>query len=449
MKNIIQRIEELNASFQSLLPLQSEFQSKLDKKFRLEFNYNSNHLEGNTLTYDETELLLIFDETTNHHTFRAYEEMKAHDVALTLIKNWAADKERPLTETDIKTLNRTILVKPFWKDAITSDGQATQRQIKIGDYKEFPNSVRLANGEMFAYTSVIDTPIEMGQLIDWYRTEEHTMELHPVTLAALLHYKFVKIHPFDDGNGRIARLLTNYVLLKHNLPLIVIKSADKRNYLAALHQADAGNLDAFVAYIAKQVVGSLKISLKAAQGKSLNEPDDSEKEISLSESKISVLEDKNLKSKASILFVWNNCLYKVLDFYLQIFLLFERLFRVIEINFQFVHVNNDLNVPIIFVSNKMDLEQLNEDIISGNFDYLLLKGIRCDIFFNDFKKMNFSLSNQFSIHFDQKTYKIIFNNLIIKKKYNQVLEKAEIHELIHKASEQFFNEVEAQMDKLS
>ena len=124
MQNIISKINELNAALKEFLPLRTEYQTKLDKKFRLEFNYNSNHMEGNTLTYSETELLLIFDETKGNHTLREYQEMKSHDVALALIRDWAADDERPLTETQIKNLNETILVKPFWKDAITSGTRA-------------------------------------------------------------------------------------------------------------------------------------------------------------------------------------------------------------------------------------------------------------------------------------------------------------------------------------
>ena len=63
MKNYLQKIDELQNKLKSLLPIQSEDQRRLDKKFRLEFNYNSNHIEGNTLTYGETELLLFFDNT--------------------------------------------------------------------------------------------------------------------------------------------------------------------------------------------------------------------------------------------------------------------------------------------------------------------------------------------------------------------------------------------------
>ena len=214
MNDIIQHINSLVEDLQGLQPLKPEFQRKLDKKFRLEFNYNSNHLEGNTLTYGETELLLIFDQTKGNHTLREYEEMQAHDVALRLVQQLARDQEQPISEADIKELNKIILVRPFWKDAITPDGQQTRRQITVGEYKKYPNSVRLANGELFEYVSPTDTPIKMGELIRWFREECTKREMHPLELAALLHYKFVLIHPFDDGNGRISRLLMNYVLLK-------------------------------------------------------------------------------------------------------------------------------------------------------------------------------------------------------------------------------------------
>lgn len=281
MENSIKKIEALRQTLNEMLPMKQEYKVKLDKKYRLEFNFNSNHMEGNTLTYNETELLLIFDETKGNHTLREYEEMKSHDVALQLIQDWAADGERPLTEINVKNLNEIILVKPFWKDAITPNGQKTRRLIKVGDYKEFPNSVQLSNGEIFEYASVADTPIQMGELIQWYRDEVQKSELHPVALAALLHYKFVRIHPFDDGNGRISRLLMNYVLLKNNLPPVVIKSADKRNYLSALNSADTGDLNSFIKYVSQQLIWSLELSIRAAKGESIEEPDDVEKEIAV------------------------------------------------------------------------------------------------------------------------------------------------------------------------
>ena len=277
--DIFDYIEQLSATYNSLLPMSPDNQRRWEKKVRLEFNYNSNHIEGNTLTYGETELLLLFDETHGSRPMRDYEEMKAHDVAFQKIKEWAADTETPLTEQDIKNLNQIILVQPFWKDAITPDGQPTRRQITVGNYKTQPNSVRLPNGELFEYTAPQEVPIKMQALMEWYRDEQTA--LHPVTLAAMFHYKFVCIHPFDDGNGRVSRLLMNYVLLAHKLPPIVIKSSDKQNYLHALHLADTGQYEAFIRYIAEQVVSSLEMAIKAAKGESIEEPDDLDKEIAL------------------------------------------------------------------------------------------------------------------------------------------------------------------------
>jgi Fic family protein len=285
MKENLRTINELHENLKKLEPFKQEDKARLDKKFRLEFNYNSNHLEGNTLTYGETELLLIFGETKGNHTLREYQETKAHDAAFSFIEQLASDKERPLTEHIIKQLNEIILVEPFWKEALTPDGQNTRRKINIGNYKAYPNSVRLQNGEIFEYASVTDTPILMRELMDWYR--ENETKLHPIELATLLHYKFVRIHPFDDGNGRISRLLLNYVLLKNGFPPVIIKSADKTNYLRALHNADVGDFQPLLDYIEKEAIWSLKIAIKAGKGEDLEENDDFIKEIELIKRKAS------------------------------------------------------------------------------------------------------------------------------------------------------------------
>ena len=134
----LDEIESLTKEINSLSKLSPDIENKLWRKYRLEFNYNSNHMEGNTLTYGQTELLLIFEKTTGDHQTRELDEMKAHDVALKMVVELAQDKERDLNETFIKELNELILVRPFYKDATTPDGQKTRREITIGDYKKFP-----------------------------------------------------------------------------------------------------------------------------------------------------------------------------------------------------------------------------------------------------------------------------------------------------------------------
>lgn len=275
----INRINKLKAELDQLTPFSEENQRRLRKKIRLEFNYNSNHLEGNTLTYGQTQLLLDYDKFSGDAPVSDIEEMKAHDLALSDIIQVAKESERPLTEQFIKELNKTILVKSFWKDAISPDGHPTRKEIKVGQYKTSPNSVQLKNGEIHEYASPEETPALVRDLLKWY--QDNSEVLHPVQLAAEFHYKFVCIHPFDDGNGRVARLLMNYILLKHHYPMIIVKSEDKENYLTALQKADTGDLMALIEYMEKQAIASLELYIKAGKGEDLDELGDIEKQIEI------------------------------------------------------------------------------------------------------------------------------------------------------------------------
>ncbi|MCL2098372.1 MAG: Fic family protein [Bacteroidales bacterium] len=201
----------------------------------IDFNYNSNHLEGNTLTYGQTKLLLLFGDTIGNASIQDYEEMKAHNVGLELMKVEAKDKNRKLSEHFIRELNQTILVRDFYKTSRAGD---FRYKINVGVYKTRPNSVITPTGEIFDYASPEETPALMSDLIDWYRDEEERERLKIEELAALFHYRYIRIHPFEDGNGRIARLLVNYILLRHNYPMLVIRTDDRNNYLKILHQCD-------------------------------------------------------------------------------------------------------------------------------------------------------------------------------------------------------------------
>jgi Fic family protein len=279
LTDLLKEIDSLKDQLDKLKPLKKEDEEMLWKKFRLEWNYNSNHIEGNTLTYIQTELLLIFDKTTGDHEMREYEEMKAHDVAINLVKAYANDLSRELTEADIREFNKIILVRPFWGNAQTEDGQATRKLIQPGEYKKEPNSVKLQNGEMFHYASPEETPAKMNELMNWLRMVSSEGKLHPAQIAAQLHYDFVRIHPFDDSNGRTSRLLMNYVLLRNGFPPVIIKASDKKGYLTALNKADVGDLDSFVFYILENLRWSVELSLKAAKGEIIEEDDDVDKEI--------------------------------------------------------------------------------------------------------------------------------------------------------------------------
>ncbi|MDD2215405.1 MAG: Fic family protein [Eubacteriales bacterium] len=297
----MEKIDTLYKEWTGLQPLSLENQKRLDQKFMLEFNYNSNHIEGNTLTYGQTKLLLMFGETTGDAKLRDYEEMKAHNVGLELVKREAKDKERPLTENFIRELNRTILVEDFYK--MSKNGG--RYLVKVGQYKTRPNSVITATGEMFDYASPEETPALMTDLVKWYNEEEAKGELCPIQLATLFHYRYIRIHPFEDGNGRIARLLVNYILMRYGYPMVIVQSKDKENYLNVLHKCDIEvglnpsdganaqleQVEPFLEYMEGIAKHALEMSIKAAKGESIEEEDDFAKRIALLEKEAKLQRD--------------------------------------------------------------------------------------------------------------------------------------------------------------
>ena len=312
MADILKQIDSLKKEADQLQPVKPELEKVFWEKFRLEFNYNSNHMEGNTLTYGHTQILLKSGDVVGKYNIRELQEMKAHDLALKIISESADDSEFSLSQKFIKEINETILVEPYYNDAITQDGKPTQKLIIPGEYKKTPNSVRLSNGEMFNYPSPEETPALMGDLIDWYEKETKSKELHPVHIAALFHYKLVRIHPFDDSNGRTSRLLMNYVLLKHGFAPLVIESTDKKNYLIALNEADAGDIQAFVDYIGKLGLRWHELYLKALKGEKIEQEGDFEKEVEILKKNLTHKQKITQKiSKQTILTTFDNSLLKL------------------------------------------------------------------------------------------------------------------------------------------
>ena len=231
MSNIPQLFKE----WQELQPLKEQMERDINQQFMVDFNYNSNHMEGNTLTYGQTKLLLLFGDVMGNARMQDYEEMKAHNVGLEWMKSMAKDKDRMLSEVFIRELNRIILVRDFYKTSRDGD---YRYEIKVGTYKTRPNSVITASGELFNYASPEETPSLMNDLVKWYCKEEKRGKLKIEELTALFHYRYIRIHPFEDGNGRIARLIVNYILLRHNYPMIVVRTDDRDNYLDTLNKCD-------------------------------------------------------------------------------------------------------------------------------------------------------------------------------------------------------------------
>lgn len=141
----------------------------------------------------------------------------------------------------------------------------------------------------------------MTDLVNWYNEMESNKTLSPIELAAVFHYRYIRIHPFEDGNGRISRLLVNFILLRNNYPMIVVKTKDKKQYLAVLNKCDinvgltpsigakaeVSQISPFIEYLQGCLINALNICIKAGNGQSIEEPDDFEKELTILDKQIS------------------------------------------------------------------------------------------------------------------------------------------------------------------
>lgn len=214
-------------AWQDIQPISKKDHERLSRQFTVDYNYNSNHIEGNTLTYGQTEIFLFLGKIIGEATVRDVQEMTASNVGLKMMSAEALRKDMPLTQNFIRTLHQTLLREDYTVYRELPNGLQTSYTIHASQYKTRPNSVITRYGDHFDYASPEETPALMTDLVNWYNSEEERGKLTPIELAALFHYRYIRIHPFEDGNGRIARLIANYILFRHGLPMIVIRSQKK------------------------------------------------------------------------------------------------------------------------------------------------------------------------------------------------------------------------------
>jgi Fic family protein len=426
LSGTIQQIDALKKEADALQPVNPDFEHKFWNKYRLEFNYNSNHIEGNTLTYGHTQLLLMFDKVgSDSYSLRELEEMKAHDTALKLVKEAALDPDHVLSEKFIKEINQIILVRPYYKEAITLDGQPTRRLIEPGQYKKYPNSVLLENGETFDYASPGETSAQMGDLIEWIRKEEEAKELHPVQLAALVHYRFVRIHPFDDSNGRTSRLLMNYYLMRNGYAPIVIESSDKKNYLTALNKADVGDIEAFVIYITENVLLWQEKFTKCMKGGNISDDLDLDKEIELIKRSYSD-KDRERFNKKNTELLFNSSLLPLINDTIDTLRKFDSLFKERRILF-------GLNSPSRLIQVARQAENLFiTDFVSrlAIQNFLVLEYQHQEFLKSDNHDLNYI--SKIQVYFDKYSYSIIINDKkkMLEKNYPNLLSKEDIKNIV-------------------
>jgi Fic family protein len=240
---LTKRLEEKLRRLNALRPLPPAAVQKLKGQFEIEMTYNSNAIEGNSLTLRETFLVLSEGVTIKGKPLRDHLEATNHKEALDFLYDLVGHgKKTTFSEHLIKSLHQLVT-------------QNIEREW-AGRYRNAP--VRIT-GTPHQPPDALEVPHLMGNLIRWVGDRQQKM--HPVELAAMLHHKFVHIHPFFDGNGRTARLVMNVLLLQKGYPLVIIQKVDRKRYYRVLQEADGENYKPLVEFISKAVERSLDIYL--------------------------------------------------------------------------------------------------------------------------------------------------------------------------------------------
>ena len=235
-------------------PLPPELVSNLDDWFRVELTYSSNAIEGNTLTRQETALVVEKGLTVRGKSLNEHLEAHNHAKALDFVRGLVDRSTDSLSESDLLRLHSLIL-------------QGIDDQ-NAGRYRSVP--VRIS-GSMVVLPNYMKVPRLMSDFVEQVLANPH--DLHPVEVATRAHYELVTIHPFADGNGRTARLLMNLVLMQHGYPPAIIAMRQRERYISSLEQAQlGGSRDDFDKMIVRAVDRSLDIYLRAAKGEDAPQP---------------------------------------------------------------------------------------------------------------------------------------------------------------------------------
>ncbi|MHC8965649.1 Fic family protein [Priestia aryabhattai] len=240
---MFEQINRKKVKLDTLRPLPNYTLKSLREKLLVEWTYNTNAIEGNTLTMNETKVVLE-GITVGGKTMREHLEVINHRDAIAYVEE-IVQKGEPLTEWQIKNLHRLVLKGIDDEYA----GVYRDQQVFIAGAKHTPPAPYLIKEQM-------------EQLIKWYENE--AQKLHPVERGAMLHAIFVGIHPFIDGNGRTSRLLLNLELMKAGFPAVVIKVENRLAYYEALDKSHTTkNYQDFIQLIVKEVEDSLDLYLSA------------------------------------------------------------------------------------------------------------------------------------------------------------------------------------------
>lgn len=280
---IISKMDALKQELDALRPFKEDRLSRLHQKLKLDWNYHSNSIEGNTLSKSETKSFILFNITAKGKPFRDYLEMRGHNDALNKLYQ-IISHDLKITEKLIQEFHKIILVESY------ADSEA---EINPGQWKKRPNYLYTATGERIDFSPPEEVPQRMNALINWLnnhidppKRKKKKYDLHPLLIAAGFHTQFISIHPFGDGNGRMARILSNLILMLCGYVPAIIKLDNRLDYYTAINTSNLNEPENLAIFLGQSTIESLEIALKAAKGESIEEEEDFDKKLHLLHQKL-------------------------------------------------------------------------------------------------------------------------------------------------------------------
>lgn len=240
---LLVRIENKKTQLDRLRPLPGPAVARLRDQILVEWIYNSNAIEGSTITLQETRLILETGLAIGGKSLREHFEVINHRDAIDYVEYLVVSSEA-ITPYHVCQIHKLVLSRIDDENA----GRYRETQVQIA-------------GAAFTPPESWLVPNLMTEWGDWLIAEGKTS--HPVVLAAVAHYRLVAIHPFIDGNGRTARLVMNLILMRAGYPPTVIQKINRRQYYRVLELADKGKPAPLVNFVGRAVERSLNLYLEA------------------------------------------------------------------------------------------------------------------------------------------------------------------------------------------
>lgn len=238
--SLLDKIEKKKEKLDSLRPLPKDAVKRIIEDIRLRHTYHSDAIEGNTLTLQETKLVLEEGITIGGRPLKDHIEARNDAEAFDLMIELVNSKKK-FSQEIIQQIHEFVM-----KGILKNPGQYRTENIRITGAKIKPPS----------YLKIV-------KLMDDYVQNIEKLKLQTIKKTSFIHHEFVRIHPFIDGNGRVARLLTNFYLMKKGYTPIIIQKEDRKKYYKTLNKADQGDLSDFANFIARLINESLQYYLSS------------------------------------------------------------------------------------------------------------------------------------------------------------------------------------------